>query len=220
MAAPSCLFRWPKRHGSLSGINRNRPENASRRKRMTYRKLSRAIAVAALGATALMAFPASAAAQPPFEEEVGFVVECFGEGEDYTASVTLFQTTAMEAPAPASATVIIEQSDGTVLAGETTGEVLFDDGTIDVVVDLEELDEENGAPAGSATVSGTYEVSGRPTRVHQAIRDEGFIVVVIGTNTPLTVDLTLQYAGDTIALDCPEAFAFDLRVLRQPIGGN
>lgn len=187
---------------------------------MTYRKLSRAIAVVALGAAALMAFPATASGQPPFDEEVGFVVECFGDGEGYTATVTLFQTTAVQAPTPASATVIIETSDGIVLAGETTGDVLFDNGTIDVVVDLTELEPEQGAPAGSATVSGTYELSGQATRVHQAFRDAGFIVVVLGTNTPLSVDLTLDYAGDTIALDCPEAFGFDLRVLQQPIGGN
>jgi hypothetical protein len=186
---------------------------------MSYRKLSRAVTVA-LGAGALMAFPASATAQPPFEEEVGFVVECSGEGDGYTASVTLFQTTAGEAEAPASATVVIETSDGTVVAGETTGDVLFDNGTIDVVVDLVEFEPEEGTPAGSATVTGTYELSGNPTRVHQVIRDAGLVIVVIGTNTPLNVDLTLQYAGDTIALDCPEAFAFDLRVLQQPIGNS
>jgi hypothetical protein len=68
-------------------------------------------------------------------------------------------------------------------------------------------------------------VPGRGRRALACRRPSGAVVrdldvVVIGTNTPLNVDLTLQYAGDTIALDCPEAFAFDLRVLQQPIGHN
>jgi hypothetical protein len=32
------------------------------------------------------------------------------------------------------------------------------------------------------------------------------------------VDLTLEYAEATIPLECADAFAFDLKVLRQPIG--
>jgi hypothetical protein len=34
----------------------------------------------------------------------------------------------------------------------------------------------------------------------------------------LSVDLTLEYAEATIPLECADAFAFDLKVLRQPIG--
>jgi hypothetical protein len=46
---------------------------------MTYRKLSRAIAVVALGAAALIAFPASATAQPV--DEAGNLADlCSGAG--------------------------------------------------------------------------------------------------------------------------------------------
>ena len=44
------------------------------------------------------------------------------------------------------------------------------------------------------------------------------IVVSVGTHTPLSVDLTLEYAEATIALECADPFAFDLLVVRQPIG--
>ena len=44
------------------------------------------------------------------------------------------------------------------------------------------------------------------------------IIVSVGTRTPLSVDLTLEYAGTAIPLDCSTAFTCDVRVLRQAIG--
>src|SRR5829696_2630252 len=77
---------------------------------MTFRKLSGAITAIALGAAALMAFPATASAQPRVHEE-GFVVECSGAGDGYTASVTLFQNSQFGN----EATVVIETAEGTLL---------------------------------------------------------------------------------------------------------
>jgi hypothetical protein len=183
---------------------------------MTCRKLSRAITVVALGAAALIAFPASATAQPV--DEVGNLADlCSGEGDGSTATVNLFQTSAFGGFVEASG--FIETPDGSTLqsTGFTDGDLIFDDdGTIDVVITL--VDEITQESAGSATVSGTYTVSGRPTRVHEVINEGEVIVVVVGTQTPLSVDLTLEYAEATIPLECENAFAFDLLVVRNRIG--
>ena len=183
---------------------------------MTYRKLSSAIAVVALGAAALIAFPASATAAKPVDEVGNLADLCSGAGDGYTATVNLFQTSAFGGFVEASG--FIETPDGSTLqvTGVTDGDLIFDDGTIDIVLTL--VDEETQEPAGSATVSGTYIVSGEPTRVHEVINEGESIVVVVGTHTPLSVDLTLEYADTTIPLECADAFAFDLRVIRQPIG--
>jgi len=170
---------------------------------MTYRKLSRAITAIALGAAALVAFPTSATAQPRVHEE-GFVVECSGAGDGYTASVTLFQNSQFGN----EATVVIETAEGTLLGVISDGPFLTD-GTIDeVVVPLRE--ENSQEPAGSATVSGSYTVSEEPTRIDPEVINEGEFIHI--------VDLTLEYAGSTIALDCDNAFAFDLMTLERRIG--
>jgi hypothetical protein len=182
---------------------------------MTYRKLWRAIVVVAVGAAALIAFPTSATAQPV--DEAGYLADlCSGEGDGYTATVNLFQTSAFGGFVEASG--FIETPDGSTLqvTGFTDGDLIFDDGTIDIVLTL--VDGETQEPAGSATVSGTYIVSGGPTRVHEVINEGEEIVVSVGTHTPLSVDLTLEYADTTIPLECADAFAFDHRVIRQPIG--
>jgi hypothetical protein len=46
---------------------------------------------------------------------------------------------------------------------------------------------ETQEPAGSATVSGAYTVSGEPTRVHEVINEGEEVVISVGTNTPLSV---------------------------------
>jgi hypothetical protein len=206
------LFSRPTRGGSLFCSTEPNWVGA-----MTYRKLSRGIAVAALGAAAFMALPAPATAAQPVDE-VGYVAEqCSGEADGYTVVVNLFQTSFLGGLFFADA--LIETPDGSTLvsAGFTHGPVLFaDDGTIDALFDI--VDETTQEPAGSATVSGTYAVSGNPTRVHEVINEGEQIVVTVGTNSPLSVDLTLEYADTTIALECQNAFAFDLMVLRQRIG--
>jgi hypothetical protein len=181
---------------------------------MTYRTLWRTLAVVTLGAAALISFPASATAQPV--DEVGYLAECSGEADGYTATVNLFQTSAVGGFVEASG--FIETPDGSTLqvTGFTDGDLIFDDGTIDIVLTL--VDEETQEPAGSAPVSGTYTVSGSPTRVHEVINEGEQIVITVGTHTPLSVDLTLEYADTTIALECENAFAFDLMVIRNRIG--
>ena len=181
---------------------------------MTSRKLSRAITVVVLSAAALMAFPAAASAEPGTGavNEQGYLVECIGAGDDYTASVSLYQNSLFGD----EAAVFIETADST-LTGDTTDGPFLTDGTIDgVVVPL--MDANTEESAGSATVTGgSYVVSDESTRFRE-VRNEGeVIVIVVGTQTPLTVEsLTLEYAGTTTALECDTAFAFDyIRIVRR-----
>lgn len=176
-------------------------------------RMARLSTVAALVGVGLVAFPSAASGQPTVTEEVGFVAFCTGAAGGYTVTADLYQNSTVEVPP----VVIVEVTDGPVLVGigSTEGDV-FDNGNIDVDVDL--VNREDDTPAGPASVTGTYTLVGKPQRVHQALRDAGFIVVITGTNTQLDVDLTAQYAGTTIPLSCDPAFAFDLTTRRQQIG--
>ena len=114
---------------------------------------------------------------------MGYLAECSGEADGYTATVNLFQTSAQGGFVEASG--FIEAPDGSTLqvTGFTDGDLIFDDGAIDIVLTL--VNEETKEPAGSATVSGAYTVSGRPTRVHEVINEGEVIVVSVGTHTPI-----------------------------------
>ena len=181
------------------------------------RATARMIAGTALAVVGLVSMATQAQAAPVVVEEEGFVAFCTGTAGGYSATVDLYQNSTVNV-AP---TATIETADGTVLAGEgTTAGDVFDSGTVDVTFELDELEADPPAPAGSASLSGTYRLSGSPTRVHQAIRDNGYIVVSTGTNTPLSTDFSLEYAGTTIPLTCDPAFAFDLTTRRQPIGSR
>jgi hypothetical protein len=181
---------------------------------MTYRKLSRAITVVALAAAALMAFPAAATAQPGVIHEEGYIVQCSGAGDGYTASVSLYENSQFVDEAQ----VVIETADGTLI-GVTNDGPFLTDGTIDDVVVQVAPEGNPEDPVGSATVSGSYTVSGEPTRIDpEVINEAEFIHIAVGTQTPLTVDLTLEYAGTTIPLECDTAFAFDLMTNQRRIG--
>jgi hypothetical protein len=181
---------------------------------MMCRKLSRVIAVVALGAAALMAFPAAASAEPGTGAviEQGYLVECSGAGDGYPAPVSLYENSLFGD----EAAVVIESADSTLTGGTTDGPFLTDGTIDDVTVNLFN----EGTAAGSATVSGgSYIVSGEPTRFRE-VRNEGEeIVIVVGTQTRLTVEgLTLEYAGTTTELECETAFAFDYRRIVRRIG--
>jgi len=177
------------------------------------RRLGRTTALIALVAAGVVAVPAVASAKPAVAEEKGFVAFCTGAAGGYMVTADIYQNSTVEVPP----VITVELADGTVLsgAGGTEGDV-FDNGTIDVDVDLVNL--ENDAPAGPASVAGTYALAGRPQRVHETLHDDGFVIVVNGTNTRLDTALSAHYAGTTIPLSCDPAFAFDLITKHQPIG--
>jgi hypothetical protein len=170
---------------------------------------------AALSAAILVGTPVAASAAPEVTYQQGYVAFCTGQAGGYSATVDLYQNSTVQV-AP---TAVIETADGAVLVGPgTTDGALFDDGTIDASFQLS--NRETDTAAGSASLTGTYAVVGPTTRAHEAIRDANMIVVTTGTNTQLSTDLSLTYAGTTIDLTCDPAFAFDLTTRRQPIGGS
>jgi hypothetical protein len=176
---------------------------------------ARVIAGSIIATAGLMCMTTPAQAAPQVVAERGFVAECTGVAGGYSATVSLYQNSSVEV-AP---TATVETADGTVFAGEgTTAGDVFDEGTVDVTFELSDLETQPPVPAGSASLSGSYTLAGSPTRVHQTLRDNGYIVVITGTNILLSTNFALEYAGTSIPLTCDPAFAFDLTTRRQPIG--
>jgi hypothetical protein len=180
-----------------------------------------AVAASAMALVVSVSFPGSASAAPEITEEQGYVVECTGEGGGYTASVFLYENSTVS---PVEPTLHIETADGTELGGVAPAtEDLFSDANINVEFAVGET--ESGTDAGSATLTGTWSVTGNPTPVKEpAIRDQNYVVVSTGTHRALTTNFTLEYTvgGDstTIPLTCDPAFAFDLTTRRQLIGNS
>jgi hypothetical protein len=167
-----------------------------------------------MASVAMLAFPLTAAAAPTVVEESGALAECAGSSDGTTAFVSLYENSAY----PDLVAVGIETSDGE-LVGSAESEAGLTSGVVDIGVDL--VDAQTGTSAGTATLTGTATASGSSLRIHQpAIRDNGLIVVSSGTNTPLSVDLALEFEGTTVPLVCDAAFAFDLTTRKQPIANR
>ncbi|MEV7429388.1 hypothetical protein AB0N29_07175 [Nocardioides sp. NPDC092400] len=69
-------------------------------------------------------------------------------------------------------------------------------------------------------VSGTAKRVGKRIAVHEEVDDAGEHVVVDGFHRRLRTDLTLRWKGRTVALDCDEAFFYDLDVTRYDTTGD
>lgn len=173
------------------------------------------IAVAATSSTGTQPPPGQA---PSTTSQQGFVVEGGGSRDGYSAHVSLYANSlhgdVLE--------VAIETPDGRTVTpriGSRTGS-LFENGSIAAKTDAITRDDEGQAtPAGEILVRGSYSESGKPTRPNGAVRDDGEVVVVRGTNTPLSAQVTVTYGDVVIPVQVTDAFAFDLTVLAQEIGG-
>ena len=177
-----------------------------------------AAAIVTAAATLIPATSARADSPPERITEAGMVASCSGSVGDLEAGAELYQNSS----APDSLNVFIAGPEGLRSSSRDNPEPvgLFTDGTISGESALLLRGEEASTPAGTATVSGSYAVAGSPTRVHTVVRDDGFIIVSTGTNTPLTATVSVTYDGTTFALTCDPAFAFDLTTLRQRIGNS
>lgn len=148
----------------------------------------------------------------------GFVLEGSGNGGGYSASVSLYANSAHGNVLGVS----LEGPDGRLVVpapADAEPATLFADGSIGAEARAITRDEEGEAtPAGTIVVAGSYSESGKPARPNGAVRDDGEVVVVRGTNTPLSAQLTVTYGDVVIPVQVTNAFAFDLTVLAQEIG--
>ncbi len=71
-----------------------------------------------------------------------------------------------------------------------------------------------------ALVTGTAKRVGKRVAVHEEHDDAGQHIVVDGFHRALRTDLTLQWKGRTVALDCDEAFFYDLDVTKTDTTGD
>jgi hypothetical protein len=181
-------------------------------------------AVGIVAAAALIPTQLASAASTPANRfaQVGAVVNCFGTLGDLEAGAEVYENFS----APNVLTVFVSGPEGTRVTDRNAPEPadgLFTDGTIHgetPLVQRSEGDEEGSTPAGTATVEGTYTTAGSPTRIHEAVRDDGFVITTTGTNTPLRASLNVIVDGITIPLTCDTAFAFDLSTVKQAIGNG
>ena len=75
-------------------------------------------------------FAGPASAAPEVTSQQGYAVECSGANDGYTAYVSLYQNTLLDAPVT---TAMITTSDGSELGGQaTSSEDVFSGGSIDV----------------------------------------------------------------------------------------
>jgi hypothetical protein len=155
---------------------------------------------------------------PATTTQQGFVVEGTGSAQGYSVHLSLYANSlhgnVLE--------VGVETPDGRLVTPDRSGsqpESLFHGGDISAQTDAITRGEDGeAAPAGTIAATGSYAVSGSPTRPNGAVRDDGEVVVTRGTSTPLAVQLTVTYGDVVVPVQVTDAFAFDLTVLAQDIG--
>jgi len=157
----------------------------------------------------------TASAAPERIHEEGVVLACSGSADGTTAAIDFYENSRIG---------FVGALYGSTPDGEFFNDPeqpipdAIEDGTVSATVPLVRETDSGTEPAGTAVVDGTYTVSGPPTRVHEAIRDNGYIIVIRGTNTPLATDITVDVNGTVVPLTCESAFMFDLNTMRQRIG--
>jgi hypothetical protein len=118
---------------------------------------------------------------------------------------------------PASVVVLGPGQDGErpVITSVATQAPMFTDRQVSADVPL--VSAATGATAGTAEVRGTYEPTGNVRQVDDDFEDAGQRIRSTGTNQALTVQLGVQIGKEQVALECSEAFRYDLQVTRTPL---
>lgn len=137
------------------------------------------------------------------EQQKGLVLECSGDG----VLATVYENSRYGN----SATVILGDPDEGHFGYVEQSAPFVVDEVLSLVVDVEGV---------TATVAGTVAPDGRPTKLVEPLQDNGEQIVTRGTNTPLATDLVVTLDGESVALECAPAFAFDLEVRRVSLYGN
>lgn len=151
----------------------------------------------------------TAIALPPTstQQEHGIVMEGTGAADGLEVMATLYENSRYGS----SLQVVIGDPELDRIGFIEQAEAFVVDGRLDaeVVVD-----------GKVASVTGTVERSGRPTKVVEPLQDAGEQIVVRGTHTQLAADVTLSYDGIDVPLEFAPAFAFDLETRSTSLYGN
>jgi hypothetical protein len=162
-----------------------------------------------LGAAAVVV-PACAVAAPPHTDrsanlEKGLVVECTSGAKRLEAFVSMYENSRY-----ANVLQVVvgdpDQGLGSSVedpAGFVDGRAAF--GQVEVGGEV-------------ATVSGSVERTGAPSRVHEELTDAGQLIVTRGWHRDLRADLSLRYGDVSVPLTCDTAFAYHLHVQKTPVG--
>ncbi|MEU5094843.1 hypothetical protein [Streptomyces sp. NPDC020996] len=170
-----------------------------------------AVMAAGLPAMTAQASSAEAGSGATTSREKGHVLSCQGRAGDRSILVDLYDNSQYGS----FASVNIEGPDGEYGGGSEPAQ-LFVNGSVSADVPIEHFGE-NGGDAGTATIRGTYALTGETTRIHDVYREPTWVVVTHGVHRQLSSSLTVDVLGETSSLSCQPSFEYDLKVTRTPM---
>lgn len=141
----------------------------------------------------------SARSTTTVETQRGIVMEGWGEAHGLTAMVTVYENSLYGN----SVQVVIGDPDDDRIGASEQHTPYVVDGRLDTSVQVD------GRPA---TLTGTVEVTGRPTKVVEPLQDGGEQIVTRGTQSALHAQVTLTYDGISVPVTFAPAFAYELDV--------
>ncbi len=159
--------------------------------------------------TSLPEVRTTAIAVPPTstEQQQGIVMEGTGAADGLEVMVTLYENSrygnslqVVIGDPELGRIGYVEQSDAFVVDGTLDAEVMVD-GKV-------------------ASLTGTVERTGQPTRTVEPMQDAGEQIVTRGTHTQLATDVALRYDGTDVPVDFAPAFAFDLQTRSTTLYGR
>ena len=173
------------------------------------RTITAAATLAAASALLLGSAPAASALQPAeaattTERERGIVMECTGEAGGLQAYASLYEN---DRHGNYLQVVLGDPDDGNGRSKQVKRAIL-DEGVVRASIKVD---------GARARITGTASKVGKKKKVHEEHTDAGYQITIDGTHRRLVNDLVLTYDGVTVPLTCDPAFAYDLRVTKDPI---
>ena len=172
---------------------------------------NRTLTAALLAATALMVGPTPASAMQAddfgpatTERERGIVLDCHGEADGLQAYASIYEN---QRYGNYLQVVLGDPDDGNGRSKEPKRPFLVD-GKVRATITVD---------GAKARIRGTAAKVGKKKAVHEVHDDAGYLITIDGTHRRLANDLVLRYDGAVVPLTCDEAFAYDLRVTKEPI---
>jgi hypothetical protein len=166
-----------------------------------------AVLAAALGLAGTAVAGTTTEPNTNVEIQRGIVMEGAAASGDLPVSVTLYENSLHGN----SVQVVIGDPDDGLIGYAEQGQPFVVDGTLHASVEID---------GQTAQLTGTVARTGRPTKVMEPIQDSGEQLITRGTHTQLLANVTISYAGTSIALEFAPAFAYDLEIRRVTLYGN